>query len=84
MISKKNDHFLEWFGRRNMGKKERKKIAFFQKDSLFLTFASVTNDRNVEFCKFLSKVDVPLLGQKNKEDSHELAQHSRLGLKTEF
>lgn len=65
-------------------RERRGKIAFCQKDALFLTFASVSNDRDVEFCKFLFKADIPLLGQKNKEDAHELAQHSHLGLKIEF
>lgn len=67
-----------------MGNKERKKTAFCQKVALFLTFVSASNDRDVEFCKFLSKFDVPLLRQKKKEDAHELAQHSHLGLKIEF
>lgn len=63
--------------------KERR-YHYCQKNVLFLTFASVSNDRGVEVYKFLSKVDVLLLGQKNKEDAHELAQHSHLGLKIEL
>lgn len=44
----------------------------------------MSNDRDVEFYKFLSEVDILLLGQKNKEDAHELVRHFHLGLKFEF
>lgn len=67
---------------RKHGKERR--YHYCHKDVLFLTFASVSNEGDVEVYKFLSKVCISLLRQNNKEDAHELTQHSHLGLKIEF